>query len=105
MQSLFHPKDSCIITRDANKVANIRHSPLYQTNRDLEDYGNKNNDNIIWSKERESKLERILLSHGNDFYSANVLKGSLDVWPVINIETVYRCVASLSEIETEVVVV
>jgi len=101
--TLFHPTQSCIITRDANTTVNVRENSLYQTNKDFGCYGNKNKDNIIWSSQREQFLTNLVTLNEDNFKSKEYLLERLFQWPIINVETIYQCLADETDITTRTV--
>jgi hypothetical protein len=101
--TLFHPTKSCIITRDADEAVDIRHELLYQTNIDAEQYGNKNTDNIVWSRQRETILRDRIGNNGNKFVSVKELLENLNQWPIYNVETIYRCIVDETDIWTHII--
>lgn len=81
--------DPIIIIRDPSLLVNItRKTPLVQTNIDNID-GQLYGDNILYSKERIYTVENILKEHNNNFQSYDDIITSMNIFPIINDETIY----------------
>lgn len=88
--TIYAPNDkSCILTRDCNKLDNIRYNNLVQTNCDHD----KIEPNILWSLERIALIKKVywkLKNKKNKFFlsSKKLLKSFLRE-PVLNNQTIY----------------
>lgn len=95
MNSCNNKNRSCILTRDCDKIVNIRYDNLVQTNCDYD----KTKPNILYSVERrktinkiQQKINSINLNESNESIkimdSNKILKLFLK-FPIINCETIY----------------
>lgn len=79
--TFFANEKSCIITRSAEGVDNLRKTNLMQTNCDWD----KKTPNILWSVQRREKMEYLTsLSLTKDDLISNLLS-----FPIVNEETIY----------------
>ncbi|AVL95055.1 hypothetical protein ma669 [Moumouvirus australiensis] len=86
--TLFSKNDSSyIITRNCDKLINVRSTELIQTNCDY----NKNEPNILWSVERREYIQKVInkINNSEKKISYKKLVKAISKFPIVNEDTIY----------------